>query len=241
MIAIAKPQPKQRSGWQQGFLAMMPRIVRSAQIAFRYLDSDAREEVVQEVLVSAMLAYIRLFERKKIEVAYPSALARFAIAQYRVGRRVSTKENCNDVLSPLARRKKNIRVVSLSGGKRTRGSWRELLPENKIVGPAETAAARIDITDWFNSLSTHDRELAKALSLGCTTQEVANQFRVSSPRISQKRRELLESWQAFQGEDSVGVLKAKGKDLSPLDLLINHQERQNFGSGTTTQSAQTVH
>jgi hypothetical protein len=116
-----------------------------------------------------------------------------------------------------------------------------LLPENKIVGPAETAAARIDITDWFNSLSTHDRELAKALSLGSSTKEVAKQFQVSSPRISQKRRELFESWQAFQGEDSVAVLKGKGKSSSPLDILIDHQERQNFGSGTTTQSAQTVH
>jgi hypothetical protein len=62
MIAIAKPSPgpKQGSGWQQGFLAMMPDIVKSAHIAFRNLNPEARQEAVQEVLVSAMLAYVGL-------------------------------------------------------------------------------------------------------------------------------------------------------------------------------------
>jgi transposase-like protein len=203
MIAIAKPSPrtKRPSGWQQGFLVMMSDIVRSAHIAFRNLDPEARQEAVQEVLVSAMLAYVRLFERQKVDVAYPSALARFAIAQYRVGRRVSTKLNCNDVLSPFARRKKNFRVETLTGGKGNYSSWRELLPENREAGPAETAAARIDISEWFESFSSLDREIAEALSMGYSTKEVAQEFQVSAPRISQKRREFLDSWQMFQGED----------------------------------------
>jgi hypothetical protein len=202
MIAIAKPspRPKQRSGWQQGFLVMMPDIVKSAHIAFRNLDPEAHHEAVQEVLVSAMLAYVRLFERNKVDVAYPTVLARFAIAQYRDGRRVSTKLNCNDVLSPYARRKKNFRVQTLTGGRGVHSSWRELLPENREAGPAETAAARIDITEWFESLSQQDREIAATLSMGYSTKEVAKQFQVSAPRVSQKRREFLDSWQEFQGE-----------------------------------------
>jgi hypothetical protein len=227
MIAIAKPSPrtKRPSGWQQGFLEMMPDIVRSAHLAFRNLDPEARQEAVQEVLVSAMLAYVRLFERQKVDVAYPSALARFAIAQYRVGRRVSMKLNCNDVLSPYARRKKNFQVETLTGGKGNYNSWRELLPENREAGPAETAAARIDISEWFHSLSSLDREIAKALSLGYSTKEVAKQFQVSAPRVSQKRRVFLDSWQGFQGEEIDAVLEGKRQDWSPLDLLFNQKGR----------------
>ena len=188
---------------------MMPDIVKSARIAFRNLDPEARQEAVQEVLVSAMLAYARLFERQKVDVAYPSVLARFAIAQYRVGRRVSTKMNCNDVLSPYARQKKKFRVETLAGGQGNYSSWRELLPQNKEAGPAETAAARIDITEWFESLSSLDREIAKSLSMGCSTKEVAKEFQVSAPRISQKRCEFLDSWRVFQGEDTDVVLKGK--------------------------------
>jgi hypothetical protein len=172
-----------------------------------------------------MLAYVRLFERNKVDVAYASALARFAIAQYRDGRRVSTKLNCNDVLSPYACRKKNFRVQTLTGDRGIRSSWRELLPENREAGPAETAAARIDITEWFESLSSLDREIAKSLSMGYSTKEVAKQFQVSAPRVSQKRREFLDSWQKFQGEDSDVISKGNRKEPSPLDLLIDPQER----------------
>jgi hypothetical protein len=59
MIVVARPsrQPKRPSNWQMGFLAMIPRIAKHAKRAFRHLDAEAREEAVQEVIVSAMLAY----------------------------------------------------------------------------------------------------------------------------------------------------------------------------------------
>ena len=56
--------------------------------------------------MSAMLAYVRLYRRGQVELAYPTVLARFAIAHFRGGRRVGVKSNCHDVLSPYAQRKK---------------------------------------------------------------------------------------------------------------------------------------
>ena len=202
MIAIAKPSPppRRRSKWQTGFLAMMPDIIKYARIAFRKMDAATRQEAVQEVLVSAMLAYARLFERRKVDVAYPSVLARFAVAQYRVGRRVGVKLNCRDVLSPYAHRKKGIQVESLHGYDQAGEPWREILVEDKHAGPAETAAARIDFVDWLASLTPRNRRIAEALSGGGTTKGVAKLFRVSPGRISQKRKEFLTSWQQFQGE-----------------------------------------
>jgi hypothetical protein len=202
MIAIAEPVKRQTrtSKWQTGFIAMMPDIMKYAQTAFRQLGSEARYEAVQEVIVSAMLAYFRLYQRGKVELAYPSVLARYAIAQYRDGRRVGTKLNCHDVLSPYARRMNGIQVESLDGRHGVDGSWREVLLEDKHAGPAETAAARIDFADWFISLAERDRKIADALSDGSTTSEVARRFGISPGRISQKRREFLESWQKFHGE-----------------------------------------
>ena len=202
MIAIAKSSPrnKRRSDWHAGFLSMMPDIVSYARRAFYFSDSEARTEAIQEVLVSAMMAYFRLYQRGKVDLAFPSVLARYAIAQYREGRRVGQQMNCRDVLSPCARRRNDIHVESLSGCERDGQAWREVIVEDKHVGPAETAAARIDVAGWFASLSYRDREMAEALSKGSTTQDVAKRFRLSPGRISQKRREFLESWQEFQGE-----------------------------------------
>jgi DNA-directed RNA polymerase specialized sigma24 family protein len=205
MIAIAKPAPKTKrcSNWHIGFLAMMPAIVKYVRHAFRHLDAESRADVVQEIVVSAMLAYYRLFQRGKVNLAYPSVLARFAIAQYRDGRRVGEKMNCRDVLSPYARRMKGVQVESLQGYDHEGEPWREVLVEDKHAGPAETAAARIDVAEWFDSMSARDRKIAEALSQGATTNDVAMRFCVSPGRISQKRREFLQSWRSFQGEQEV--------------------------------------
>jgi hypothetical protein len=202
MIAYAKSAPKARheSDWHDGFVAMMPDIAKYACRAFRHLNAEARAEAIQEVLVSAMLAYFRLYQRGKIDLAFPSVLARFAVAQFHYGSRVGEKMNCRNVLSPYARRVKGIKVESLHVSDHEGDPWRERLVEDKHAGPAETAAARIDVAEWFALMTHRDRKIAEALSQGSPTKDVAKQFRVSPGRISQKRREFFESWQLFHGD-----------------------------------------
>ena len=113
-ITTAAPKNNRYSNWHRGFLVMMPEIVRYARQAFHHRDAESRAEAVQEIVVSAMLAYCRLCQRGKVELAYPSVLARFAIAQYHDGRRVGEKMNCRDVLSPYARRRNGMRSVPLN-------------------------------------------------------------------------------------------------------------------------------
>ena len=81
-----------------------------------------------------------------------------------------------------------------------RSEWREVLIEDRHAGPAETAAARIDIGEWFARLPKHKRRVAQTLATGETTKRTARKFRVSPGRISQTRRELQNTWQEFQGE-----------------------------------------
>ena len=71
------------------------------------------------------------------------------------------------------------------------------------AGPAATAAARIDVHDWFGRMRPRDRRIAQALAVGGRTQEVAKRFRLSQGRVSQKRLEFYRDWEGFQsGTDS---------------------------------------
>jgi len=201
MIAkIKKTKDKSIPAWHAAFLEMLPAIKTHAKIAFRHLDRESREEAVQEVICNACCAFARLVELGKADLAYAGPLARYGVAQVRDGRKVGGHLNCKDVLSEYCQRKKNLTVERLDKYVRETGEWCEVLVEDRHAGPAETAAARIDVGDWFTAMPRRDREIAEALAVGERTKDVARRFGLSQGRISQKRREYLESWQRFQGE-----------------------------------------
>lgn len=202
MIALINSEERKDTNtcWHHEFLKMLPDMRRYAWQAFRQLPSEARSDAVQEVLASVTVAYARLFELGKTDVAYPSVLARYAIAQYREGRRVGTKMNCQDILSPYAQKKKTIRVERLDHYCNVDGDWQEVLVEDKHSDPAEIAASRIDFAEWLAGLTNRRRHIAMTLAGGESTSRAAKRFHVSRARISQIRQELRTSWQEFQGE-----------------------------------------
>ena len=105
-----------------------------------------------------------------------------------------------DVSSRHCQLTKGLRVRRLDHFDHDEEQWKEVLVEDKHAGPAETAAARLDFGSWTESLPCRLRAIATTLATGETTKETAKRFNVSSGRISQLRRELKTSWQAFQGE-----------------------------------------
>ena len=191
------------NGWHKPFLDMLPQIDSHLRFTFRRMNPDARAEAVQEGLVNALVAYRRLHEKGKADLAYPSVLARFAARQIRDGRRVAERLNIRDVLSPHARQKKGIKVERLDRFDEEENAWKEILIEDRHATPAEIAACRIDVTAWLSSLPSRHRRIATTLAMGESTGRVAKMFRLSSARISQIRRELYDAWQRFQGEDIV--------------------------------------
>ena len=74
------------------------------------------------------------------------------------------------------------------------------MAEDRHWTPADTAAARMDVSAWLATLPARTRELAERLALGESTQNAARMFGISSGRVSQLRRELERGWQRFQGE-----------------------------------------
>ena len=208
MIAHAKPSRGKKSppAWHEKFLAMMPCIRTHARIAFRHLGPEARQEAVQAVICTSCAAYARLAELGKTDLAYPSVLARYGVAQVKEGRRLGGHLNCKDISSEYCQRAKGLVLERLDKYDSKEDVWQEAVVEDRHVGPAEVAATRIDFSTWLGLLPYRLRKIATFLAIGETTTAAAKQFRVSQGRISQIRKELFLAWHRFQrGEPALAV------------------------------------
>jgi hypothetical protein len=103
-------------------------------------------------------------------------------------------------LSAYTQRKQGFTVSRLDRADETESVWKEILIEDPSCTPAELAASRIDFDAWLRGLPRRRRRIAAALASGATTGDAARQFKLTSGRISQLRRELAENWRQFQGE-----------------------------------------
>jgi hypothetical protein len=186
------------------FVAMLPAIRRTAQISFRKIRPELRDELIEEVVANCYVAYARLIERGQADRALPSPLARYAIAQVRAGRRVGNHLRIRDVMSGYAQFKKDFFVERLDSFDDEEDCWQQILIEDKRATPADVAACRIDFAEWLRRLTARLRKIALALASGETTKGAAEKFGLSPARISQLREWLKKSWEAFQGEAEIG-------------------------------------
>jgi len=196
MIATLTIGTETLSNAEPDFVEMLPTIRRVASYAFRHLRRDVREDRLAEVVARAYAMFRRLVERGKAALAYATVLARFAIRQVRDGRRVGSKRSVLDVMSSHGQRRKGFSVELLSQ-REAHGDWEELTADRKAT-PADVAACRIDFRSWLGQLNRVKRRVALALASGTSTSDAASQFKMSPARVSQLRRELAESWNAFQ-------------------------------------------
>ena len=206
MIALAPSSnsstprpPSSPPDWPARFLLLLPLIRRIARHAFRGMSGDQRQEALQEVVANCFVAYARLVERGKEGVAFATPLARYAVAQYRAGRRVGSQLNLHDLASPYCQKQNDVAVESLFS-KTDSGRWEELVVEDKRSTPADIATTRLDFKAWLRRLDRSKRTAAKLLAGGAATSEAAKRLRLSAARVSQLRRELKDDWATFQGE-----------------------------------------
>lgn len=209
MIALAPAPPSStrraprhsnaQNTWQNRFLQLLPKIRLIARCAFRKLPADEREDAVEEVIASTFVAYARLVERGKDSIAYAWPLGRYAVAQYRAGRRVGSRLDVHDVMAPYCQKRYGLVSRSFSFCPES-GQWEELAVEDRRATPADVAACRLDFRAWLRGLDRTKRTAAKLLAGGATTTDAAKQLGLSQGRVSQLRQELKEAWQQFQGE-----------------------------------------
>jgi hypothetical protein len=200
--SIVGPEPETAS-WQRRFLQLLPRIRSQAQSRFRHLPPEAREEATAEVIASSLVSYARLVTLGQEDRAFATTLVRYAVAQFRAGRRVGSPMNVRDLTSDLCRQKNGVSVEQLDHFDNPNDEWQELVVEDKHSGPADVATTRIDFGAWLESLPERTRYVAETLATGEATSHVARMFGCSASRISQLRRELFNAWQGFQGEGTM--------------------------------------
>jgi transposase-like protein len=193
-------QEPEISSWQQRFLQLLPRIRSQAQSRFRHFPPEAREEATAEVIASALVSYGRLVALGQEDRAFATTLVRYAVAQFRAGRRVGSRMNVRDLTSDLCRQTNGVSVEQLDHFDKPADEWQEIVVEDKHSGPAEVAMLRIDFSTWLEMLPERTRHVAETLATGEATSQVARMFGCSASRISQHRRELRDGWLAFTGE-----------------------------------------
>src|SRR5579862_2340947 len=130
------------SGWQAGFLQVMPAIQTNAAIQFRRLHAEQRAEATQEALAAACLSYHDLAVSGRLDVAYPSSLATYAVRHVRGGRHVGGRQDSRkDVMSPAAQRRfgfERLDRFSVDGG-----GWHDVLLSGARADIPSLAAFRI--------------------------------------------------------------------------------------------------
>ena len=185
------------------FLAIvLPRVLSHGRVCFRGMKCPhRREDAIQDMIGLAWTWHLRLAEKGKDATCFPTALASYAARAVRSGSRVAGQERANDVLSPVAQRRHQFYVGRLPDFETlSEHPLCEALLDNTKSPPDETVCFKLDFLAWLASLAERDRGIVEDLMIGERTLDVANKYKVSPARISQKRREFLQSWQAFSGE-----------------------------------------
>ena len=186
---------------QTAFLMILPRIQSQAWNAFQGLSFDLKQELQSEVVGHCWKSFIRLFQLGRHEDVSPMSLASFAIRAVRSGRRMGASLNINDVSSNYCQRRLGIRTTPFCMIDQNGEKWAESLIADERARPDQLVMARIDFSEWLQTLKPLHRKVAEHLSLGESTHSTARIFNLTPGRISQIRRLLEQSWLSFQTED----------------------------------------
>ena len=146
--------------------------------------------------------HLRLAEKGKDATCFPTALASYAARAVRSGSRVAGQERANDILSPIAQRRHRFYVGRLPDFETlTEHPLCEALLDNTKSPPDEIVCFKLDFLAWLASLAERDRAIVEDLMVGERACDVANKYRISPERISQKRREFCRDWFVYCGDD----------------------------------------
>ena len=146
-------------------------------------------------------------ELKKTDLAYPTVLAKYGVAQVKDGRKVGGKLNVLDISSEYCQKRKGVVVERLDQFDDEENSWKEAVVEDtRTATVPDIVSFRVDFADWLKNLPRRDRRIAESLVLGNRTGDVARRFKVCAGRVSQLRRELAESWRSFVGNEPANAV-----------------------------------
>ena len=128
-------------------------IVRHARVILPRLRPEAKADALQEIAANAAVAYARLAELGKEDLAYATPLATYAVAQYRAGRRVGNRLNVRDVLSPYCQQRKHVTVESLDRFDEEENQWQEAVVEDTRTATVPDIVPKDYHFEWAKSVN----------------------------------------------------------------------------------------
>lgn len=205
---IASVSRKDSADINDRFVAMLPTLIKVIRHRLRNQPQRDREELSAEALAAAFAMYVSLVRRGKRNMAFPTPLATYGARQAVDGRQTGSGVNVNDLTSRSCRQRKGVVVEPLDRFDHQDEEWRQIVVEDRHAGPAEIVATRLDFESWLAELPPKQRKIAKTLARGETTKATARKHRVTPGRVSQIRRELMDRWFDFIGEDRMAAATA---------------------------------
>ena len=197
------PTPCDATHLHARFLAMVPKIELHGRICFGHLRClHSRQETIAEMVALAWKWFVRLAELGKDASRFASALATFAARAVCSGRRVCGMDSGKDVLSPRAQQRHQFTTSTLRDFSSLDGNiFDEALHDNMQTPVLDQVAFRFDFPAWLLTRTDRDRRIVLDLMRGERTLEVSRKYGTTPGRISQLRRDFLEDWNRFCGEE----------------------------------------
>jgi hypothetical protein len=200
------------------FLVILPRVELHGRIYFRFLSTDRKAELIQEMRALAWKWYLQLNERGKNPSDFMKAFTTLLARAVNSGRRLAGMAKAKDVMNPATQRRFGFGVESLPSSPRVsheqlyalpkgqdlHDAFEERLRDNTTTPVPDQVQFRIDWPDWLATLTGRERRMIRVMAKNESTKDLARQFDLSPARISQKRSEFRDEWQRFcDGSDQV--------------------------------------
>ena len=175
----------------------LPVIESSAAFRFRFLSAEACAEAKQDVTAAAWISFSRASEAgvawdgqagDRTGMATPSRMAKFAIADYYLGR--EALGTCTtDPLSPATRKAGRARVVPFTLPDGHNETPVQLIADSKS-DPAVRTRLKLDWTEISRRCTPQAQRTLDLLVRGWRPLEIAKRLRVSPARITALKRQI---------------------------------------------------
>jgi hypothetical protein len=199
MITVCLPS---RSELEARFAALLPVIERYAPMVTRLRCPGLRADALAELTGLTWAYFIHLARKGRDASQFPASLVYRAAQHVRAGRRLCGQEPMKDPMSWTCQRRRGFTIDRLPDFATLTGNpIEEALHDNAQTPPPEQAAFRIDWPEFLETRSDRDRVLIGQMALGERTRDLADAFNISPARISQLRREFMDDWAKFIGDE----------------------------------------
>ncbi len=185
------------------FEAVLHRITRHARVVFRYVKCwHTREDKIAEAVGHAWKWIQQLHDLNREWWRFVTRLADYACKAVKSGRKVAGCITLRDVMNEINQARKGYVICKLPDiSTESSNPLSDALADNTVSEVPDQAAFRIDYPAWRRRFGRRDRRMIDTMTLGHRTKDLAQKFKISEGRISQKRREYQDDWHQFHGDD----------------------------------------